>query len=42
MPALDQIRLKVRLRDSYQAVALASPKQNEAVHPRPDCFGGEG
>jgi hypothetical protein len=21
---------------------LTSPKQIEAVHPRPDCFGGEG
>jgi hypothetical protein len=38
----DQLRLELWLRDRYCTGTLTSPKQTEAVHPRPECCGGEG
>lgn len=41
-PAVDQTHFKLWLRVGYCARSPVSSKQIEAVHLRPDCFGGEG
>jgi hypothetical protein len=40
-PFFDQVRLGSWLSLSYCAGAETSSKQNETVHPRPVCLGGE-